>query len=203
MVDQRGQWRILGPGHARRQTRTGSERDDRPAPGRCAHLHGPFSRSRPVPGTPSRPGGRTRELLAAGTVRVTSSVTQSPPRRGPRYRSLMTSRTSPVRLVAVDRDGEEHPADVRSGGGVKDFRQFVVEFDLPPEQIKEFRLQTRPYEGSRSPVSLSNANDPRKRRITSANRIKNRTKIKSRNSLVPTPHRPQYDEFMPEPTGIW
>ena len=51
-----------------------------------------------------------------------------------------------VRLVAVDDDGKEHPAEVRSGSGVKDFQQIVVEFDLPPEQIKEFRVQTRPYE---------------------------------------------------------
>jgi hypothetical protein len=52
----------------------------------------------------------------------------------------------PVRLVAVDGDGEVHPAEIRSGGGVWNFRQLVVEFDQPPEQIKEFRFQTRPYE---------------------------------------------------------
>ena len=51
-----------------------------------------------------------------------------------------------VRLVAVDGDGKELPAEIRSGTGVKDFQQIVVEFDQPPEQIKEFRLQTRPYE---------------------------------------------------------
>ena len=52
----------------------------------------------------------------------------------------------PMRLVAVDAEGKEHPGMVRSGSGVKDFRQLVVEFDLPPESIKEFRVQTRPYE---------------------------------------------------------
>ena len=51
-----------------------------------------------------------------------------------------------VRLVAVDLDGKEHPAEVRSGTGVKDFRQIVVEFDQTPQQIKEFWFQTRPYE---------------------------------------------------------
>jgi len=51
-----------------------------------------------------------------------------------------------VRLVAVDGDGEELPAEIRSATGVKDFQQIVVEFDEPPEQIKEFWLQTRPYE---------------------------------------------------------
>ncbi len=51
-----------------------------------------------------------------------------------------------VRLVAVDRDGKEHPAEIRSSTGVGDYHQLVGEFDLPPEQIKEFRIQTRPYE---------------------------------------------------------
>jgi hypothetical protein len=51
-----------------------------------------------------------------------------------------------VRLVAVHGDGEESPGEIRSATGVKDFQQIVVEFDQPPEQIKEFRLQTRRYE---------------------------------------------------------
>ena len=57
----------------------------------------------------------------------------------------------PVQLVAVDGDGKVHPAEVLSGGGVGDFRQIVVEFDQPPEQIIEFRLQTRPYEAVEIP----------------------------------------------------
>jgi RNA polymerase sigma factor (sigma-70 family) len=52
----------------------------------------------------------------------------------------------PVRLVAVDVDGKEHPAEIRSLSGAKGFQQLVVEFDQPPERIKEFWLQTRPYE---------------------------------------------------------
>jgi RNA polymerase sigma factor (sigma-70 family) len=55
-------------------------------------------------------------------------------------------RDKAVRLIAVDGDGEELPPDVRSGTGVKDFQQIVVEFDRPHEQIKEFRLQTGAYE---------------------------------------------------------
>jgi RNA polymerase sigma factor (sigma-70 family) len=51
-----------------------------------------------------------------------------------------------VRLVAVDGDGKEHPGKVRSGSGVKDFRQLVVEFDLPPGAVQEFRVQTRSFE---------------------------------------------------------
>jgi hypothetical protein len=56
-----------------------------------------------------------------------------------------------VRLVAVDADRNEHAAKIRSGSGVKDFRQIVVEFDLPPEKIKEFWVQTRPYEAVEVP----------------------------------------------------
>ncbi len=52
----------------------------------------------------------------------------------------------PVRLMALDVDGKEFPATVRSGTSVKDFQQLVVEFELPPDQIKEFRVQTRPFE---------------------------------------------------------
>ncbi len=51
-----------------------------------------------------------------------------------------------VRLVAVDRSGKEHPSVFRSGAGVQEFAQMTVEFPLPPEQINEFRVQTRPYE---------------------------------------------------------
>ncbi|HZW33294.1 MAG TPA: hypothetical protein VFF52_21430 [Isosphaeraceae bacterium] len=57
----------------------------------------------------------------------------------------------PVRLVAVDLDGKELPAEIPSVGGAKDFRQLVVEFDQPPERIKDFRLQTRPYEAVEIP----------------------------------------------------
>ncbi len=52
---------------------------------------------------------------------------------------------SSVRLVAVDLDGKERSAEVRSNTGVGDYHQLVGGFDLPPEQIKEFRVQTRPY----------------------------------------------------------
>ena len=51
-----------------------------------------------------------------------------------------------VRLVAIDVDDNELAAEVRSGSGVNMYRQLVVEFDQPPENIKEFRLQARPYE---------------------------------------------------------
>jgi len=57
----------------------------------------------------------------------------------------------PVRLVAVDGGGEVHLAEIRSGGGAANFRQIVVEFDQPPEQIKEFWLQTRPFEEVKIP----------------------------------------------------
>jgi hypothetical protein len=51
-----------------------------------------------------------------------------------------------LRVIAVDREGAERPSEFRSTAGVKDFVQVTVEFPLPLEQIKEFRVQTRPYE---------------------------------------------------------
>lgn len=51
-----------------------------------------------------------------------------------------------VRLVAMDGNGKEHPAQTQSGSGVGNFYQLTCEFDLPPNQIEEFRVQTRPYE---------------------------------------------------------
>jgi RNA polymerase sigma factor (sigma-70 family) len=52
----------------------------------------------------------------------------------------------PVRLVAIGRDDKEVPAKISSGGGVDRFQQLVVEFNLPPNQIQGFQLQTRPFE---------------------------------------------------------
>jgi len=51
-----------------------------------------------------------------------------------------------VRLVAVDRGGQEREAVRRTGGGVKDFYQMTAEFDLGPGVIREYRLQTRSFE---------------------------------------------------------
>jgi RNA polymerase sigma factor (sigma-70 family) len=51
-----------------------------------------------------------------------------------------------LRLVAVDGDGKDHIGVSRYGYGVKNFQQIGVEFKLPPEQIKEFLLQTRSYQ---------------------------------------------------------
>jgi RNA polymerase sigma factor (sigma-70 family) len=51
-----------------------------------------------------------------------------------------------VRLVAVDREGQEHLPLRRSGGSARGFYQLVSEFDLTPNQVDEFRLQTRSYE---------------------------------------------------------
>lgn len=51
-----------------------------------------------------------------------------------------------VRVVAIDVDGHEIPAKAGSSAGVQDFEQALLEFDLPQDQIKEFRLQSRPFE---------------------------------------------------------
>ena len=60
-----------------------------------------------------------------------------------------------VRIVAVDKMGETHPGTTRSGSGLAKFRQLTVEFDLPPDQIKGYRVQAREYEKLEIPnVSL-------------------------------------------------
>jgi hypothetical protein len=51
-----------------------------------------------------------------------------------------------VRLIAVDRAGEERLPVRRSGGGAGGFYQMVREFDLQPGQVEEFRLQIRQFE---------------------------------------------------------
>ena len=56
-----------------------------------------------------------------------------------------------VRIVAVDTDGTNLPAQVHSAYDVSGFQQILVEFDQPPERIKEFRLQARPYEETQIP----------------------------------------------------
>jgi hypothetical protein len=51
-----------------------------------------------------------------------------------------------VRLVAVNREGKERLPIRRSGADALGFYQVVGEFDLTPDQVDEFRLQTRSYE---------------------------------------------------------
>jgi RNA polymerase sigma factor (sigma-70 family) len=51
-----------------------------------------------------------------------------------------------VRLVAVDDEGTESAGSVESTIDVTDFRQIKFDFDQPPAQLKEFRLEVRPYE---------------------------------------------------------
>jgi hypothetical protein len=51
-----------------------------------------------------------------------------------------------VRLVAVDREGKEHSPVSRSAASTWGFHQLVSEFDLAPDLVDEFRLQTRSYE---------------------------------------------------------
>jgi RNA polymerase sigma factor (sigma-70 family) len=66
-----------------------------------------------------------------------------------------------TRIVALDRDGKEHTSEFLSGGGVWNYSQLVVEFGLPPDQIKGFRVQTREYEKLEIPgVALRPADRP-------------------------------------------
>jgi RNA polymerase sigma factor (sigma-70 family) len=51
-----------------------------------------------------------------------------------------------VRIVAVDRSGKERPHVNEIGSGGKDSYNIRAEFDLDPDAIQEYRLQTRPFE---------------------------------------------------------
>jgi RNA polymerase sigma factor (sigma-70 family) len=50
------------------------------------------------------------------------------------------------RLVAVDRQGKEHLATYWAGARDETLGVFDVEFALPPDQISDYRFQSRPYE---------------------------------------------------------
>ncbi len=54
--------------------------------------------------------------------------------------------TGDKRLVAVDQDGKEHTSGSSFGTSIKDIYFLDSTFDLKPNQIKEYRLQTRPYD---------------------------------------------------------
>ncbi len=51
-----------------------------------------------------------------------------------------------LRVVAVDSAGVEHEPVHSYGSGVRDYVQSEFEYDLPLAKLKEFRLQTRPFE---------------------------------------------------------
>jgi hypothetical protein len=65
----------------------------------------------------------------------------------------------PVRLVAVDLDGTELPAEIRSGGGAKDFRRLVIEFDQPPSKSRNSGFRPGPTKRWSSHASRSDAGD--------------------------------------------
>ncbi len=57
-----------------------------------------------------------------------------------------TQRDLFMRLVAVDRDGKEWLGGSQSSLGIGEIHQIKVEFPLPLEKIKEFRVQIQPLE---------------------------------------------------------
>jgi RNA polymerase sigma factor (sigma-70 family) len=75
-------------------------------------------------GQPVRDGGKTRMMVACSGLATETDV----------------------RLVAIDRNGEEHPA--ASGGGVSNSAAMLRAFtsELPVNEIKTWELQTRPYD---------------------------------------------------------
>ena len=56
------------------------------------------------------------------------------------------------RVVAVDRDGREHPPAYSSGAGGEILSLLDVEFrSLTPDQVREYRVQSRPFEVAEIP----------------------------------------------------
>ena len=51
-----------------------------------------------------------------------------------------------AKVVAVDMNGQEHPAAYRGAGLGKFFRQSNVEFDIPATEIDRIEFRTRPYD---------------------------------------------------------
>ncbi len=70
----------------------------------------------------------------------------------------------PVRIVAVDHEGQEHLSTRTQTLGARDVLQHQVQFDLPLAKIKEFRFQTRGFEWAEFPgVALNPRGEPEKR----------------------------------------
>jgi RNA polymerase sigma factor (sigma-70 family) len=55
------------------------------------------------------------------------------------------------RLIAIDRDGETHPAVYSSGLSGEVLCILDAEFPLPPDRIKEYQFQSRPFENALIP----------------------------------------------------
>jgi hypothetical protein len=71
--------------------------------------------------------GRPREIRMGTAIAIAHNITDRE-----------------VRAVAVDRDGREHGPRSTSSGGAKHLKMLDAEFDLPPDRIREYRLQSRP-----------------------------------------------------------
>jgi hypothetical protein len=51
-----------------------------------------------------------------------------------------------ARVLAIGQDDAEHPSTGYSSSRIKDATVSEFRFDIPPDQIKEYRLQTRPWD---------------------------------------------------------
>ena len=87
------------------------------------------------------------EQSAQGRVKLSAIFGQAREDRGKTFVTVSHDQSEDdLRLVAMDSEGVEH-APVRSqGAGVRDYVQSEVEFDIPLAKLKEFRLQSRPFE---------------------------------------------------------
>jgi hypothetical protein len=66
---------------------------------------------------------------------------------GARILVVHTVKDWETRVLAVDKDGQEHPAPSSESSGTDAFTQITAKFPgLPLERVKEFQLQVRPYQ---------------------------------------------------------
>jgi hypothetical protein len=128
----------------------------------CTHLRGSIIvgiHRPPAPTSPTKPS-------FVGDVAFFASALSLPPKSA--YNLVDVNLH--LRLVAVDRQGKEHepsyyadsdagtshsfvnhmgrehPANYSSGDGGEVFKMLETEFSLPPDQIQECRVQSRPFE---------------------------------------------------------
>ena len=60
--------------------------------------------------------------------------------------TVTTNSTDDLRIIAVDRQGNELLPDDHLGSGINGMDQITVHFSQPLSQIKEFRVETRPFQ---------------------------------------------------------
>jgi len=98
--------------------------------------------ARQVPG-----GSSMTDISRQGSNWVVSFPKAENSEGGARILVTHTVKDWETRVLAVDKDGKEHPAPSSESRGTDAFTQITAKFPgLPLEQVKEFQFQVRPYQ---------------------------------------------------------